>query len=197
MSMCCPRLICYLTLCSQWCSVVCWCSVSDLVYLISRPAQGIIRLIHQGWAHKAMFGTVMTCLLLASVIVPVVEGNCTVVVNGAQGMSGLEGPPGPPGVKGDPGPQAGGAVYTRWGRTVCGKGVTLIYAGRAPGTKYNVKGGTSDTPCMPARNTTVPLHRHWSYTCISLPYGTNCSRTTLSWFSWSGANIWATMLHNC
>ena len=95
--------------------------------------------------HKAMFATVTTCLLLASVIAQVVEGNCTVVVNGAQGMLGLEGPPGPPEVKGDPGPQFGGAVYTRWGRTACGKGVTLIYAGRKAGNKYNVKGGTSDT----------------------------------------------------
>ena len=96
-----------------------------------------------------MLVTLTTCLLLASVLAPVVEGNCTVVVNGAQGMPGLEGPPGPPGVKGDPGPQAGGAVYTRWGRTVCGKGSSLVYAGRAAGTKYNVKGGTSDTLCMP------------------------------------------------
>ena len=28
-------------------------------------------------------------------------------------------------------------------------GATLVYAGRAAGTKYNVKGGTSDTLCMP------------------------------------------------
>ena len=96
-----------------------------------------------------MFVTLTSCLLLASVLAPVVEGNCTVVVNGAQGMPGLQGPPGPPGVKGDPGPQAGGAVYTRWGRTVCGQGSSLVYAGRAAGTKHNVKGGTSDTLCMP------------------------------------------------
>ena len=75
----------------------------------------------------------LTCLMLATVLAPVVEGGCTVVVNGAN----------------EPGPQAGGAVYTRWGRTVCPQGATLVYAGRAAGTKYNVKGGTSDTLCMP------------------------------------------------
>ena len=86
-----------------------------------------------------MFVTLTTCLLLATVLAPVVKGGCTVVVNG----------PNEPGTKEDPRPQAGGAVYTRWGRTVCPQGATLVYAGRAAGTKYNVKGGTSDTLCMP------------------------------------------------
>ena len=40
-------------------------------------------------------------------------------------------------------------MYTRWGKPVCPQGATLVYAGRAAGTKYNVKGGTSDTLCMP------------------------------------------------
>ena len=62
-----------------------------------------------------------------------VKGDCTVVVKGAN----------------EPGPQAGGAVYTRWGKTVCPQGATLVYAGRAAGTKYNMEGGTSDTLCMP------------------------------------------------
>ena len=96
-----------------------------------------------------MFATVTVFMLFGSALATVVEGNCTVVVNGAQGMPGLEGPPGPPGPRGVPGPQVGGAVYTRWGRTVCGNGATLVYAGRAAGTKYNVGGGTSDTLCMP------------------------------------------------
>ena len=77
--------------------------------------------------------TLTTCLLLATVSAPVVEGGCTVVINGPN----------------EPGPQGGGVVYTRWGRTVCPQGATLVYAGRAAGTKYNVKGGTSDTLCMP------------------------------------------------
>ena len=58
----------------------------------------------------SMFVILTTCLLLATVLVPGVKGNCTVVINGAQGIPGPEGPPGPPGVKGDSGPQAGGAV---------------------------------------------------------------------------------------
>ena len=32
---------------------------------------------------------------------------------------------------------------------MCPEGATLVYAGRAAGTKHNVKGGTSDTLCMP------------------------------------------------
>ena len=83
--------------------------------------------------------TLTTCLMLATVLSPVVEGDCTVVVNG----------PNEPGTKEDPRLLAGGAVYTRWGRTVCPQGATLVYAGRAAGTKYTVKGGTSDTLCMP------------------------------------------------
>ena len=91
----------------------------------------------------SMYTTLTICLLLATVLAPVVEGDCTVVVNGANTM---------PQTKGDPGPQVGGAVYTRWGRTVCPQGATLVYAGRAAGTKYNVKGGTSDTLCMPEKH---------------------------------------------
>ena len=87
-----------------------------------------------------MFTVLTTCLLLASLVAPAVEGDCTVVVNGANAL---------PGQKGDPGPQSGGAVYTRWGRTECPQGASLVYAGRAAGTKFNVKGGTSDTLCMP------------------------------------------------
>ena len=83
----------------------------------------------------SMSVTLTTCLLLATVLAPVVEGDCNVVVNGAS--------------TGQPGPQVGGAVYTRWGRTVCSQGATLVYAGRAAGTKFNRQGGTSDTLCMP------------------------------------------------
>ena len=81
----------------------------------------------------SMCVTLTACLLLVSLLAPVVEGNCTVVVNGAQGMPGPEGPPGPRGTKGDPRPQSGGAVYTRWGRTECPQGASLVYAGRAQG----------------------------------------------------------------
>ena len=59
------------------------------------------------------------------------------------------GPKGDRGEKGEAGLQAGGAVYTRWGRTTCSSGATLVYAGRAAGSRYNVNGGTSDILCMP------------------------------------------------
>ena len=43
----------------------------------------------------SMFATLTTCLLLMSVLAQVVEGNCTLVVKGAQGLPGLEGLEGP------------------------------------------------------------------------------------------------------
>ena len=79
---------------------------------------------------------------------------------GAQGERGVAGPRGPVGEKGergDPGlkgsrgelgvqevqgPPAGGAVYTRWGRTTCptGQGTQLLYAGRAGATPWDTLG---------------------------------------------------------
>ena len=85
-----------------------------------------------------MPATLKTCSLLAKVLAPVVESDCTVVVNGVNTLP-----------KGDPGHQADRAVYTRWGRTLCPLGATLVYADRAAGAKYNMKGGTSDILCMP------------------------------------------------
>ena len=51
-------------------------------------------------------------------------------------LPGPAGPPGPPGEKGNSGSQPGGAVYTRWGRTMCPTGATLVYTGRAAGADY-------------------------------------------------------------
>ena len=87
-------------------------------------------IIHSCWLQ---YEATIAVLAPATVLAPVVKGDCTVVVNGAN----------------EPGPHASGAVYTRWGRTVCPQGATLVYAGTAAGTKYNVEGGTSDTLCMP------------------------------------------------
>ena len=64
-------------------------------------------------------------------------------------LPGPAGPPGPPGVKGDAGTQPGGAVYSRWGRTTCPAGATLVYAGYAASSGSYIDGGTSDTLCMP------------------------------------------------
>ena len=85
---------------------------------------------------------------------------------GAQGERGVAGPRGPVGEKGmhgDPGlqgvqgeiglqgPPAGGAVYTRWGRTTCptDQGTTLLYSGRAGATPYDNKGGAANYLCLP------------------------------------------------
>ena len=70
---------------------------------------------------------------------------------------GPAGPPGPPGVKGDPGTQPGGAVYTRWGRTTCPAGATLVYAGYAASTGSLINGGTSDTSACRKHLSTSPL----------------------------------------
>ena len=82
---------------------------------------------------------------------------------GERGMAGPRGPVGEKGARGDPGvsggrgepgvqgPPAGGAVYTRWGRTTCptGQGTQLLYAGRAGGTPRGHKGGAANYLCLP------------------------------------------------
>ncbi len=72
---------------------------------------------------------------------------------GPPGPAGLEGPKGeqgPPGIQGPPGPSSGGAVYTRWGRTVCPatSGTELVYKGLAAGTHYTHSGGGANYLCM-------------------------------------------------
>ena len=63
---------------------------------------------------------------------------------GPVGLTGPVGPMGPTGPKGDqglqgpPGLSAGGAIYTRWGRTTCPDtpGTQLVYEGVAGGSDY-------------------------------------------------------------
>ena len=66
-------------------------------------------------------------------------------MDGEKGPSGIQGPHGPPG------PNRGGLVYTRWGRTTCPNttGTELVYAGRAGGTNYNTNGGAANYLCLP------------------------------------------------
>ena len=44
-----------------------------------------------------------------------------------------------------------GVTYTRWGRTSCPNDTEaqLVYSGRAGGTNYNVRGGSSEIICLP------------------------------------------------
>ena len=87
---------------------------------------------------------------LSVVVTTDAESTCRSAVNNVPLiLPGPQGPPGPPGEKGNSGSQPGGAVYTRWGRTVCPTGATLVYAGIAATTGSAVHGGTSDTLCMP------------------------------------------------
>ena len=74
-------------------------------------------------------------------------------IMGPQGIVGLKGTTGDKGDHGDtglPGPQGptiGGAVYVRWGRTVCpsGQGTELVYSGRAGGSHHSHSGGGAKT----------------------------------------------------
>ena len=69
---------------------------------------------------------------------------------GPVGLQGARGEQGPPGIQGLPGPSSGGAVYTRWGRTVCPNtsGTELVYKGLAAGTKYDQTGGGANYLCI-------------------------------------------------
>ena len=71
---------------------------------------------------------------------------------GDKGDRGETGTSGPQGEHGPQGPLAiGGAVYVRWGRTVCpsDQGTQLVYSGRAGGSNYNHQGGGANHLCMP------------------------------------------------
>ena len=72
-------------------------------------------------------------------------------VIGNKGDRGDTGLTGPQGERGLPGPASGGAVYVRWGRTVCptGQGTELVYSGRAGGSYWNHKGGGANYLCLP------------------------------------------------
>ena len=74
--------------------------------------------------------------------------------NGAQGSPGAKGEVGPQGPKGETGSagqnEAGGSIYTRWGRTTCdATGTELVYAGIAAGTPYRHAGGGANLLCLP------------------------------------------------
>ena len=72
-------------------------------------------------------------------------------VVGKKGDRGDTGLTGPQGERGLPGPASGGAVYVRWGRTVCptGQGTELVYSGRAGGSYWGHKGGGANHLCLP------------------------------------------------
>ena len=61
---------------------------------------------------------------------------------GLRGGIGLTGAPGPPGLSG------GGVAYTRWGRTTCPTGATLVYKGLAAGSHYTHHGGGANVLCL-------------------------------------------------
>ena len=70
---------------------------------------------------------------------------------GSKGDRGDTGLTGPQGERGLPGPASGGAVYVRWGRTVCpsDQGTELVYSGRAGGSRSGDKGGGANHLCLP------------------------------------------------
>ena len=70
------------------------------------------------------------------------------------GSPGPMGPPGEQGPQGPPGPSTGGAVYTRWGRTICPNtiGTELLYAGITSGSPHTQHGGGANYLCLPPRS---------------------------------------------
>ena len=72
-------------------------------------------------------------------------------VAGEKGDRGDTGLTGPQRERGLPGPASGGAVYVRWGRTVCpsDQGTELVYSGRAGGSSSGDKGGGANHLCLP------------------------------------------------
>ena len=91
---------------------------------------------------------------------------------GPQGPVGLQGPTGEQGlqgIQGPPGPSGGGAVYTRWGRTVCPStsGTELVYEGLAAGSDLSQSGGGANYLCITKEpiyiSTTVPSFYSYLY----------------------------------
>ena len=80
------------------------------------------------------------------------------ILRGRDGRDGLPGPQGERGDNGEQGPQGiqglpgGGAVYTRWGRTICPdtNGTELVYEGLAAGTDHRQSGGGANYLCITA-----------------------------------------------
>ena len=68
---------------------------------------------------------------------------------GSIGEKGDKGEPGQNAIQGPPGPSSGGAIYTRWGRTVCPdtSGTELVYKGLTAGTPYDQTGGGANYLC--------------------------------------------------
>ena len=89
--------------------------------------------------------------------------------DGEPGEQGEQGPPGPQGAQGPPGPRSAGVTYIRWGKSSCPdtNNTQLVYAGRAGGSMFNVKGGGVDRLCLPS----------------DPDYITNPRSTTPSWYS--------------
>ena len=75
-------------------------------------------------------------------------------VRGYQGIAGPRGPQGFIGQKGDrgyrgpPGQTRGGMTYTRWGKSSCPSGTSLVYVGRTAGTRYTQSGGGANLVCL-------------------------------------------------
>ena len=68
-----------------------------------------------------------------------------------QGRMGSKDLPAPLDPAGPPGPQSGGAIYTRWGKSSCPQiaGTELLYSGITGGTDNTAQGGGANHLCMP------------------------------------------------
>ena len=91
----------------------------------------------EGYWNRMLKELILSLAALSVADIAKAENTCNSAVHPVPViLPGPAGPPGPPGEKGNSGSQPGGAVYTRWGRTTCPTGATLVYAGRAAGADY-------------------------------------------------------------
>ena len=88
---------------------------------------------------------------------------------GEKGDKGEPGPAGEMGMAGPPGTPAGGALYTRWGKTTCPGtlGTELVYSGLAAGSLFSHSGGGANYLCLPKTPeyliSGLPLNTYYSY----------------------------------
>ena len=109
--------------------------------------------------NRQLYCTVncITCVLICLDVAERSVDEMNIIVNTKDDCTGEKGDKGEPGQQGPPGLSGEGAVYTRWGRTVCPNttGTELVYKGLAAGTSYHQSGGGANYLCTTEEPRTV------------------------------------------
>ena len=64
-----------------------------------------------------------------------------------------------------------GTVYVRWGENECPQTASLVYSGRAGGSKFDVKGGGANPQCLPEDPTYLKVTNQRDDTFSATIYG--------------------------